>query len=52
MSKPKYIMNEVRYVKDNILKNKSYKFDKDFSKDLYLVIKYACKFYKGKRRKW
>ena len=38
--RPKFIINEKRYVEQCIINNKKYIIDKDFSKDLYMVIKY------------
>ena len=39
--RPKYIMNERKYIESVVL-NKKYQIDKDFSKDLYILIKYYC----------
>lgn len=39
--RPKYIMNEKKYI-ENIILNKKYEVDKDFSKDLFTLIKYYC----------
>lgn len=39
--KPKYIMNEKKYIESTVL-SKKYQIDKDFSKDLYTLIKYYC----------
>ena len=38
--RPKFIINEKQYVEKCIINNKKYIIDKDFSKDLYMVIKY------------
>ena len=38
--RPIFIINEKRYVEQCIINNKIYIIDKDFSKDLYMVIKY------------
>lgn len=39
--RPKYIMNEKEYIENVVLSNK-YIVDKDFSKDLFTLIKYYC----------
>lgn len=39
--RPKYIMNERKYI-ESVMLSKKYEIDKDFSKDLYTLIKYYC----------
>lgn len=39
--RPKYIMNERKYIESVVL-TKKYQIDKEFSKDIYTLIKYYC----------